>query len=163
MHAVGPGGDETVCGFRGPGSLLGLELLDNVPADYQAWALTPSIVCALSAPAFAQWIGTLDSPMGAVLRLALREASRRREERVALAGRTVERLARFLLERRRIDGRDVPLEVQHQVLARMLGMRAETLSRAIAALRRKGVLSRGRELTVADPVRLAEVARAATT
>ena len=158
VTSVGPAGDETYCAIRGPGSLLGLELLQGKAADYQAWALGATTVCSLSAAAFGQWLGNLDTPMGTVLAISLTEAEQRRGERVALAGRCVTRLARFLLERRRVEGHDAPLAVQHQMLARMLGMRPETLSRAIADLREQGAIGQGHALVVADAALLATAA-----
>ena len=53
-----------------------------------------------------------------------------------------ERVARFLVARRRLEKRDRPLRIQHQLLARMLGMRAETLSRALGKLRLRRLLLR---------------------
>lgn len=161
LSSVLPSGDETYCAVRGPGSLFGLELLGGEAAAYQAWALSPVVLCLLSAGAFRQWLGRPDSPMGAVLLLALGEAERRRRDRAALAGTALVRVARFLVERRQIEGRDAPLSVSRQVLARMLGMRPETLSRAVATLRSRGVLAQKGSLRVLDPKRLAGVAGSA--
>lgn len=158
LSSVSTGGEETVCALRGKGHLIGLETLRGAPAEHQAWALSDVVVCGLGANQFNGWVGDLGSPMGAVLRLALADGALRRDERVALVGRSVVRLARFLLERRRVEGTDAPLPVQLQVLARMLGMRAETLSRALAQLRTAGALAAGRAVRVADPAALARVA-----
>ena len=155
LTSVNAAGDETSCALRGPQSILGLEALRGDPVDYQAWSLSEVVVCTIDKPALEAWMGNRDTPMGAILGLALDEGAKRRDERVALAGRAVTRVARFLLERRQIEGDDRPLHVEHQVLARMLGMRAETLSRALATLRSSGAIGEGRHVEVANPEELA--------
>jgi CRP-like cAMP-binding protein len=137
LSSVSTTGEETFCALRGPNSLLGLELLRDRPSGFEAWALSDVVLCRLDADSFRTWVG---------------------DERTALTGRSLQRVARFLLERRRLEGCDQPLHVEQQVLARMLGIRAETMSRALAELRRRGALAEGRVVTVVDA---AELARAA--
>jgi len=158
LTSVSPGGNETFCSLRRAGSMLGLEAACSRPADYQAWALSEVELCGIGLEAFQNWLGSLDSPMGAILNYALSESSERREERLAMTGRSVSRIARFLIERHRLEGNDRPLAVQQQILARMLGMRAETLSRALRKLRSEGAIARGRRVKVIDPVVLAQLA-----
>jgi len=141
LSSVNEGGDETLCALRGPGSVLGLEALHDRPLEYEAWALSDVVVCRLDAAAFRAWVGDRNSPLGAMLDLSLQEGWQRQHERIALSGRAVVRLARFLLERRRMEAGDRPLAVEQQVVARMLGMRAETLSRALAQLRDAGAIA----------------------
>ena len=92
--------------------------------------------------------------MGAVLELAIEEAQQRVVERRGLAGSAVSRLSRFLLERLERDENRV--RMPQQVLANVLGMRAETLSRAIGKLRAAGAVAPGRGLVVLDADRLSE-------
>ncbi len=158
LSSVSTTGEETFCALRGPNSLLGLELLRDRPSGFEAWALSDVVLCRLDADSFRTWVGDRSTPMGTVMDLLLDEALRRRDERTALTGRSLQRVARFLLERRRLEGCDQPLHVEQQVLARMLGIRAETMSRALAELRRRGALAEGRVVTVVDA---AELARAA--
>ncbi len=148
VSSLAESGDEILCSVRGAGSLLGLELVRRQPTDYEAWALGEVELCAMEARSFAAWLGGLDSPAGAVLTLALAEGAERRAERVALAGPAHARVARFLVERARAGDR--PLAVKQRVLARMLGLRAETVSRVLARLRSAGALAPGRGVRIAD-------------
>lgn len=158
LSATSADGDETFCSLRGPGNLLGLELLRGRPADADVWALSELTACYLGAEDFRAWVGDRSSPLGAVLDFALDESARRREERLALSGHAVARVARFLLERRRVERGGRPLHVEQQVLARMLGMRPETLSRVLHRLRAAGIIADGRGLEVRDARKLAELA-----
>lgn len=160
VSSVGPTGEETSCAMRGAGALLGLELLTSAPSRYQVSALSAATVCTLSASGFSQWMGDLGPRPAALFRMMLGEADLRYQDRARLSGKPVARLARFLIERDR--GRDAsahpPKAIRGVVLARMLGMRPETLSRAIGALRTRGVVGRGRALEVLDAPRLAAIA-----
>jgi CRP-like cAMP-binding protein len=156
LTATSAAGDETFCALRGPETLIGLEMLRGTPSAYDAWALSDVEGCRLDADSFTHWIGNRGTPMGAILEFSLAEGSRWQRERIALAGRAVARVARFLAERRALDDR--PLAVEHRLLARMLGMRAETLSRALGRLRDEGVLEPGREIAIADVEALARIA-----
>ena len=158
VTSVSGTGEETQCALRGPGSLIGLEALRDEASSYQAWTLSDATVCGLSADRFRQWTGPRNNPLGVVVDYALDELVERGEERIALAGRTVERVARFLVARRRLEKRDRPLRVQHQLLARMLGMRAETLSRALGKLREAGAIAEGVDVRIANYERLVELA-----
>ena len=156
--AVSPDGEETLCALRGPGALVGLELLRAAPTRSETWALTDVQMCRLDGGAVAEWLGPMHSPLGALLELSLAELATREVERVALSGRALRRTARFLVEHHGMHGDRVALHVEQQVLARMLGMRPETLSRALARLRQLGALAPGRGLRVIDEKRLREVA-----
>ena len=157
VTSVDAGGDETLCSLRGPGSLIGLELLRDEPARCHAWALTPVVLCGLDAESFKGWLGPQQGPMGAVLGFALDEAAQRQKERIALSGRAVTRVARFLAAQHQVEP-GARLTLQHRTLARMLGMRAETLSRALARLRAAGAIEPGTGVRIADAARLEEIA-----
>jgi CRP-like cAMP-binding protein len=148
-------GDETLCALRGPGSLIGSEAIRGAPVDYEAWTLTDASLCALGADAFDAWLGAARSPGRAIAELVLDELIRDREERIALTGSAVARVARFLVEDLRRRGG--ALDVEQKVLARMLGMRPETLSRALARLRDVGALAEGRRIRVLDAHRLEQL------
>ncbi len=160
LISVSSGNGSGSCAVRGAGALLGLEALLGEPSGCEAHALSDVVLCALDIDDFRAWIGPLVSPQGTVLTLALREAARQTEERIALEGSATQRVARFLLGRHVAGAGDSALEIQKQLLARVLGMRPETLSRALAELRERGVLGRGRRVTVVDPEGLERVASA---
>ena len=156
LSSVRPDGSEQACAIRGRGTLLGLELLARRPTQYQAWALTPVTACVIDGEALRRWLGTLDSPLGAMLEASLRETARRVSERRAVAGTAVQRLARFLLDRTSTAGTAAPLDVPLRLLAGTLRMRPETLSRAIRALRAAGAIAPGRRIAIGDRAQLAE-------
>ncbi|MCA9592728.1 MAG: Crp/Fnr family transcriptional regulator [Myxococcales bacterium] len=139
-------GAESSFAVRGPDTLLGLEVLIDERAPYQVTALTDVVFCALEPSAFLGWVGQLDSPMGAVLELAVAEAGRRVQERHGLQGTAVRRVARFLLK----QVESGTLSTPQNVVATVLGMRPETLSRALAKLRTAGALAPGRTVRVTD-------------
>jgi CRP-like cAMP-binding protein len=144
------GGDEVLCLLRGRGSMIGLEALRGEPADYEAWTLEPSQLCHLSAEGLRAWVGDTASPARALLDVMLSELQRSREERVVLARGALERVARFLA---RTAG--APLGFEQQLLARLLRMRPETLSRALKRLRQAGAIAPGRgAVRVADASKL---------
>ena len=158
VTTVGPGGSETGCAQRGAGAIVGLELVTGSRANSEARALSPVTVCTLSPSAFTRWVGDLDCRPGAILKMALSEATRQRRERLSTTGSAPSRLARYLIDRDQGEPTARPPKLQRRVLARMLEMRPETLSRAIAALRRRGAISGGPMLRVVDAARLAEIA-----
>lgn len=145
-------GRELSCAVRGSDSLLGLESVLHRPVPYEVRALTDVALCFVDAASFKTWIGPLDSPLGTVLRYSLEEMLRRASERQAVEGTALRRVARFLLQTTETDGE--PLTVPQGVLASVLGMRPETLSRALADLKASGALAPGRKIGVKDLERL---------
>jgi len=154
VSSVDASGEETSCAVRTKGALLGIEALTESQSAYQARALTPVVACELASDALDEWVGFRDTPMGAVLELAIGEAQQRVVERRGLAGSAVSRLARFLLER--LEKEENRVRMPQQVLANVLGMRPETLSRAIGKLRTAGAIAPGRGLVVLDAKQLGE-------
>ena len=158
LSSVDSAGGELGCSVRGAGSLVGLEVLLGRPSPFTAWALTDVLVCSAGADKVAGWAGNLESPIGALLRLGIEEASRRTLEQLALGGTSAARVARFLLQRC-VDGEKArPLDVSQRVMARMLAMTPETLSRTLGRLRSRGAISSTRPVIVSDPSVLRSVA-----
>lgn len=151
-------GEETACSLRGPGAMLGLEALTTAATAYEAWALSDVVVCRMDVASFRNWLGPLDRPAGVIALKAIEENERQRDDRVVLAGRAEVRVARFLLERLRFSAVDSPLPFEQQILARMLGMKPETLSRALQRLREKGALAPGRVVRVVSRASLESAA-----
>jgi CRP-like cAMP-binding protein len=135
--------------------MLGLEGAFGHAMHYEVRALTDVALCSLDVDSFKRWIGPLDSMLGTVLRLSLEEAMRRAGERQAVEGTALRRVARFLTQAttegpNEGEPRDIPLGV----LANILGMRPETLSRALSELRAAGALASGRTLRVVNREKL---------
>lgn len=159
--SVDEAGDEISCGVRGPGTLLGLESVIGRPTAFDAWAVDDLDACRLDRAGVERWLGARDSPMGVALAHALVEGGLRHDERTAVSGGAVLRVSRFLMTRASLQiGPDEPLSLKQQHLARMLAMRPETLSRALAKLRQAGAIAEGRVIQVKNRARLAAVASA---
>lgn len=125
-------GIEAALGVRGAGSTLGFEAALCRPSLYRVTTLEPTRLCVLDAARFRAWLGSLDTPAGAVLRATLEESSRQLRERHALHGNALCRLARYLLQASSTVG------LSHQLVAHGLNMRPETLSRLLSQLRQQG-------------------------
>jgi CRP-like cAMP-binding protein len=148
LSTTEPSGEESLSAVRGPRSLLGTE------------ALTDVTVCASAPTSIAQWVGPA-TPASALVGLLVDEHSRHTRDANLRTGPSLARLARFLLEFSKLveGGRKAPFSKQH--VARILGMRAETLSRCLRQLVDAGVIESGRHVRVRDSNRLATIARGA--
>ncbi len=157
LSAVSPRGAELVLTLRGPTSLLCTEALSGEPSSYEARALSRVKLCGVSGEAMTQWIGPEKSPARVVLEMFLAEARRQRDEVNWRQGDCLSRVARFALAHVRFLA-DRPNAVRKQVVARLLGMRPETLSRCLTRLEKDGVLDASRGVRVLDARRLAAIA-----
>lgn len=133
--------------------MLGLESVLDRAMPYEVRALTDVVLCFLDVASFKTWIGPLDSPLGSALCFSVEEAIRRVGERHAVEGTALRRVARFLAETTQENDGQAP-EIPLGVLANVLAMRPETLSRALADLRQAGALGRGRSVRVVDQEKL---------
>lgn len=158
LSSTEPSGSESLSAVRGPRSLLGAEALSARPAHSSVEALTDVTVCATPATRLQEWVGP-GNPAGAMMRLLVDEHSRNARDLNLRSGPSMARLARFLLEFARLvdAGRKAPFSKQH--VARILGMRAETLSRCLRQLVDFGIIESGRQVKVKDTNRLAVIAR----
>jgi CRP-like cAMP-binding protein len=157
QSASEPSGSETMSAVRGSHALLGLEAVQSLPSGVTVETLTDATVCVAEVPVLQRWLGG-PSPANAMLGLALEEISRSSRELTMRSGPSLARVARFLLDfAKLIDaGRQAPFSKQH--VARLLGMRAETLSRCLRQLVDDGLIESGRHVKVRDAERLAAVA-----
>ncbi len=103
------------------------------------------------------WVGPDRSPARAVLDLLLSEGRMQRDEVNYRQGDCLSRVARFALAHARFLA-DRPNAVRKQMVARLLGMRPETLSRCLTRLERDGVVDASRGVRVLDARRLATIA-----
>jgi CRP/FNR family transcriptional regulator, cyclic AMP receptor protein len=157
LSAVSPKGSELVLTLRGPTSLLCTEALSGEPSPYEVRALSRVKLCGISGDAMSQWIGPDRSPARVVLDLLLAESKMQRDEVNFRQGDCLSRVARFALAHAKFLA-DRPNAVRKQVVARLLGMRPETLSRCLTKLEKDGVLDASRGVKVVDPRRLAAIA-----
>ncbi len=119
-----------------------------------AVAITPVEACVLPVADFDVWRGPRDGPTGALLDLALADILVYEREAYRFRRPAVARVASFLLDH--LEGRE-PLPVQQQLIASLLDMRPETLSRALAKLREAGAITGDRgEVMLASARALAD-------
>jgi CRP/FNR family transcriptional regulator, cyclic AMP receptor protein len=157
LSAVSPRGTELALTLRGPTSLLCTEALRAEPSPFEVRALSRVKLCGIAGDAMSQWIGPERSPARVVLDLLLSESRMQRDEVNWRQGDCLSRVARFALAHARFLA-DRPNAVRKQVVARLLGMRPETLSRCLTRLERDGVLDASRGVRVLDSRRLASIA-----
>ena len=157
LSAVSPRGSEVLLTLRGPTSLLCTEALRGDPSPYEVRALSRVKLCGLAGDQMSSWVGPERSPARAILDLLLAEGKLQRDEVNYRQGDCLSRVARFALAHARFLA-DRPNAVRKQVVARLLGMRPETLSRCLTRLERDGVVDASRGVRVVDPRRLAAIA-----
>lgn len=157
LSAVSPRGSEVLLTLRGPTSLLCTESLRGDASPYEVRALSRVKLCGIAGDQMSSWIGPERSPARAVLELLLSEGKLQRDEVNYRQGDCLSRVARFALAHARFLA-DRPNAVRKQVVARLLGMRPETLSRCLTRLERDGVVDASRGVRVLDPRRLAAIA-----
>lgn len=157
LSAVSPKGSELVLTLRGPTSLLCTEAVGGDPSAYEVRALSRVKLCGIAGDALGQWVGPERSPARLVFDLLLSEARMQREEVNFRQGDCMSRVARFALAHARFLA-EKPTAVRKQVVARMLGMRPETLSRCLTRLEQDGIIDASRGVKVLDPRRLSAIA-----
>ncbi len=157
LSAVSPRGSEVALALRGPTSLLCTEALQAEPSPYEVRALSRVKLCGIAGEALGQWVGPERSPARAIIDLLLSEGKLQRDEVNYRQGDCLSRVARFALAHARFLA-DRPNAVRKQVVARLLGMRPETLSRCLTRLERDGVVDASRGVRVLDARRLAAIA-----
>jgi CRP-like cAMP-binding protein len=157
LSAVSPRGAEMVLTLRGPHALLCTEAMRGEASPYEVRALSRVKVCGIAGDAVNQWVGPEHGPARAVLELVLSESKLQRDEVNYRQGECLARVARFALAHARFLA-DRPNAVRKQVVARLLGMRPETLSRCLTRLERDGVVDASRGVRVLDSKRLAAIA-----
>ncbi len=151
LTRVEPDGTESVA-LRGPRSLVNIEALRSAASPYEVRALSDVRLCAVDASVLGNWVGPEDSPARAVMELVLADGELRQRDLSWRSGDALARSARFLLAVGLRPAGAPPL--QKQLVARLLGMRPETLSRALRMLSEQGLVEAGPEARVRDPARL---------
>jgi CRP-like cAMP-binding protein len=150
--------EATVRAVRFAGSFIGLESLVRPTYADTARAVGEITVCGISREGLDHWIGPPSSPARTALELTLREENTDRLSGTAGHGSAISRVADWLA---REGPCGVALELPRQIVADLLGMRPETLSRAIAALRDRGAITANRtHITIVDSALLLAPANA---
>jgi CRP-like cAMP-binding protein len=157
-------GREVMLAVRGPGDLLGeLSAFDGEPHSATAEAMEEVTTLTLSRTAFATWLEEHPRVALSLLDLLsrrLRDADLKRVEFTAYD--TVGRIARRLIElaerfgEKTEDGTRISLPLSQEELASWAGCSREAASKALQALRKRGLIeTRRRAVTVLDPEGLA--------
>lgn len=162
LSATSAGGVELMLMVRGPASLLCVEAMRGQTSPYEVRALSRVRLCGLAGEEMKRWIGPLRSPAQAVLELLLDECRTQRAEVNFREGSCLSRVARFALAYASFLA-ERPDAVRKQVLARMLGMRPETLSRCLTRLERLGAIDASHGVRVQYPRLLSSIAYSAAT
>lgn len=157
LSSVSPKGSELLLSLRGPSSLLCTEAMHDEASPFEVRALSRVKICGIAGDALSQWVGPEKSAARVMLDLLLTESRQQRDEVNWRQGDCLSRVARFALAHARFLA-DRPNAVRKQVVARLLGMRPETLSRCLTRLESDGMLDATRGLKVLDPRRLAALA-----
>ena len=141
---------------RRPGSFLGLEGLVRSDHLDSARALGEVTLCGASLEDVRAWLDVRRTAAQVLLDAVLRSSVRERPFRGNIDGSAVRRVAAWLVER----GSGGPGQPSRRVLAGLLGMRPETLSRALRVLADHGVIHAGRRsIEVRDLSGLRSIAR----
>lgn len=158
LSSTEPSGTETLSTVRGPRALIGSEALQGRPSPVNVEALTDVTICAADTNTVQRWMGP-PSPSATLLNLTLEELNRNARDLNFRSGPSLARVARFLLEYAKLidAGRQAPFSKQH--VARLLGMRAETLSRCLRQLVDDKLIESGRHVAILEPEKLSQVAR----
>ena len=149
VSAVDDQGDEIVSALRGPGSIVGLERILDVVVPYQLWALTDAHVETIPLDRVKEWLAeSVGEPAKSLVRSALEATGASVRERTTLHGRVLTRVAKLLADATSGDG---TLRLPRFVMARILSMRPETLSRALKELETRGAIPLKPRLKIVNP------------
>ena len=141
---------------RRSGSFLGLEGLVGTHHLDSARALTDVTLCSATLHAMQAWLETRRTAARVVLDSVLRSGTRERPARGNADGTASRRVASWLLEN---ADRRLPGVTPRRVMAGLLGMRPETLSRALRSLAARGAIRHGRAtIQILDRARLRSIA-----
>jgi CRP-like cAMP-binding protein len=141
---------------RRAGSFLGLEGLVGTHHLDSARALTDVTLCSATLDAVQGWLDARRTAARVVLESVLRSGARERPLRGNADGTAPRRAASWLLEN---ADRKLPGAIPRRVMAGLLGMRPETLSRALRTLAERGAIRHERAtIQILDRARLRSIA-----
>jgi len=157
LSTAAASGAELTLMVRGPASLLCMETMRGQSSPVEVRALSRVRLCSLPAEEMKRWIGPLRSPAQAIVELLLEESGAQRTDVNFREGSCLRRVARFALAYTTFLA-ERPEAIRKQVLARMLGMRPETLSRCLTRLERMGAIDASLGVRVQYPRVLSAIA-----
>ncbi|MFO0555817.1 MAG: Crp/Fnr family transcriptional regulator [Polyangiaceae bacterium] len=141
---------------RRPGSVLGLEGMSRDTYLDSARAVSDVVVCVASLESVRAWLASRADAAFAMLGCVVRAQCTDAPRRAGADGSSVVRVATWLLDP---DAQAQAVGVPRAVVANLLGMEPETLSRALAVLARRGLIEVGRKkVAVLDSLALRRVA-----
>ncbi len=141
---------------RFAGSFIGLETLVTSCYIDSARATTRVTLCGTTKIGVDAWLGPRSSPARTALELTLRTLCTELPRRAPPDGTAVERVAAWLCDE---GPRGVTITLPRRIIADLLGMRPETLSRALASLAERGAITTTRtSLEIVDVALLLELA-----
>jgi CRP/FNR family transcriptional regulator len=129
------GGGDGAHGIRRTQSFIGVEALVTSTYLDSARALDDVIVCGAHVNDLDAWLGPPESPARVLLRGVLLSLTNEAPRGAGRDGVTLVRVARWLL-----DGGAQTRTIPRHVIADLLGMAPETLSRALARLAERGAI-----------------------
>lgn len=140
-------GDVVLATLSTSGEFIGLERLVGVSPPYELLAVVPTEVCVLPSKALRAWANATQARQAALMDRALAAMHHGIEQRVQNHGTALVRTARFLASIVKKGCLD-PAVLPKHVIANLLDMRPETLSRALRELERRGAIEVSPRLTV---------------
>jgi CRP/FNR family cyclic AMP-dependent transcriptional regulator len=165
LLAYGADRREVVLGLRGPGELIGeMAALGGQRRTASAVAVDEVEAAYLSADELRGFLGSHPSVALVLIRMLVRRLSEADRDRIDLAtqdsvGRVAKRLVELATDHGRPDGTGtrIQLSLTQDDLASWTGATRETVSRALALMRRLGWIGTDhRSITVLDPDALRE-------
>jgi CRP-like cAMP-binding protein len=161
LRARSAGGRRVLAVVRSGGVIGDIPMLLQAPMPFDAVVSRRALVCALDRQALQAFLTSAPSASLRWMRsIAVRLDDDRRRLLAILASDLTAQVAFLLLEHAEDDGDGTPVvRLSHEVIAQLLGARRQSVSRVIADLRDRGLLSTAyRRVVLEDPERLQEVA-----
>jgi CRP/FNR family transcriptional regulator len=158
-------GHEHLLNLVGPGYFLGFDAIGNSTHSYSAETLTPTVFCRIKHDDIV-WLLAEAPQVSLNILLAVNEQLAQARNMIRALGQktAIEKVAALLLSLYPPNaaggsGKAGALHLSRQEIAKILGLTVETVSRIMAALRRKGIINapRGR-IVVAARARLQALA-----
>lgn len=162
VTTVDPSGQETLCVLRDAGSVIGLESVAGMVLPYFLWTVTDAELSIAPATQARDWLRGNNQATQAFMRASLDALRQSLLEQMALHGSATTRLARLFVNSVEGDSdRKIPaqmmLALPKNVIARMLQMRAETLSRVLRKLEESGGIALSPKMVARDIGKLNEI------